>query len=130
MNANANDKIESPNPMRKPGKTCGIQCEVVEIGSGGGVGGVRRRHVSAKVVKFQDKSACTVSSIKQGQSCTLKFQQNLESFEESSSSIEFKVVTVASQIDRTPIKEVLIVNLGDKQYNLIHHCENGRRLSL
>ena len=62
---------------------------------------------------------------------TVRFRQNLESFEDDSCFfVEFKTVTILRKEDSNPTKEVMIVRLGDEKFNLIHHSENGRRLSL
>ena len=68
---------------------------------------------------------------RQRQQGTVRFRQNLESFEDDSCFfVEFKTVTLLSQEDSKSTKEVMIVRLGNEKFNLIHHSEKGRRLSL
>ena len=91
--------------------------------------GVMRNHGGDQ---FHIKSACTESTksnvtTKQRR---IKFRQNLESFEESNFVFEFKAVTIMGRADGKPMKQAMIVHFGDQRFDLIHHYENGRRLSM
>ena len=113
------DKHESAYPFMRVKYTVGTH--TIRKGSV-----VTRTHAGPGVTFSLSPASDSKATRKRG----VRYRQRLESLEDDSYVVEFKTVTILSSEDCKATKEVMVVCLGDKTFNLIHHSGKGRRLSL